>query len=73
MQDNVASWLENLKMAEYINLFKREGYSKKSDVDSLKGLKKSDLTDMGITKRGICKQVYINYIFIMFKFCIYSY
>lgn len=39
-------------MDEYIDLFRREGYSKKADIENLKGLKETDLKDMGITKRG---------------------
>ena len=42
-------------MEEYIDLFKREGYSKNADVENLKGLTEFDLITMGITKRGMCK------------------
>ena len=46
------TWLKNLKLGHYEDLFESEGYSTKDDVENLKGLEESDLISIGITRRG---------------------
>ena len=54
-------WLRRLQLPEYTEMFEREGYSTGEDLESLKDLKESDLTAMGISKRGkiLCKLIMI--------------
>ena len=47
------TWLNNLKLGQYEELFGSEGYSTKDDVENLKGLELADLKSIGITRRGI--------------------
>ncbi len=60
LQRDVASWLTNLNMEDYIDLFKREGYSKNADVENLKGLTEIDLITMGIAKKGMTLYKYME-------------
>ena len=52
MQDDVQKWLDILKLGQYKNFFKLEGFSTKEDLENLKSLKKEDFESIGITMRG---------------------
>jgi len=51
-QYDVLQWLDTIKLSQYKALFKSEGYSTGEDVENLKGLKRKDLEEIGITRRG---------------------
>ncbi len=53
IQDSVQSWLRDIKLEEYTELFHREGYEYAEDIINLKELDVAQLKAMGITKRGI--------------------
>lgn len=44
--------MKSLNLEEYKELFESEGYFSEEDVENLKGLKTTNLKDMGITQRG---------------------
>lgn len=46
------SWLIDLELSEYAELFHREGYREAEDIINLKELDEQQLKDMGICKRG---------------------
>ena len=51
-QKSVKQWLRNIKLDQYEELFKLEGYSTEEDLENLKGLTRTDLQSIGITRRG---------------------
>ncbi len=53
IQDSVQSWLRDIELEEYTELFHREGYKNAEDIINLKELDVAQLKAMGITKRGI--------------------